>query len=528
MVPGLSDVQALLPRIPLGPHWTVKDRDTVDRDWARYYQRDQLLNVTGNKELLTLYKCSLRLMRCLPEDIISCRFDLAYDVDQKRALTRGQRPVWGAPFCRSLTALMVHPMWNGSTAPLAAAIQYAVIVDTNDNGPWDMEVRGHDSFLTELLKRKRLQPDRNAVELRRQLHKELSASELDKFGRNTGVDPSRWDALFRAIEKMAKSERLGKPPAPQAVRGTSEPFLVHHRHLELIEKGLDSMVHMGFPYFLPLDVYGRGIHGRRSAKDYPLAKDLPALREYSIICERERLAYKAKLAKAARGTLGNPPADGTQANSEVVNQTSKEPEVPNTQHRDELRVPHIQEDEGAGTPLQDEGIPETQYTLRGQKRQRPSETNPTSSDNPQKRARSENPLSPQKRAQNQLLLRTLSESPGGCVDIFDMDTAPTVSRRVNESPIGSAQTEGQDMELGKGDDAPQQSQLDDENNDASVRGNAGDENVASQIQHDDDDEITSPEADYNPRWYLSHSTHDADDNFFGYQERPAFRLPPLR
>jgi len=62
-------------------------------------------------------------MRCLPDYIISCRFDLEYDGRQNRIVAKGQWSlVWSSSFCRSLTALLVHPMWNRSAHLLAVAI----------------------------------------------------------------------------------------------------------------------------------------------------------------------------------------------------------------------------------------------------------------------------------------------------------------------------------------------------------------------------------------------------------------------
>ncbi len=46
---------------------------------------------------------------------------------------------------------------------------------------------------------------------------------------------------------------------------------------------------MGFPVFLPLDVYHHAINGRRAIIDYPNEGQLRDLRDYSILRERERM-----------------------------------------------------------------------------------------------------------------------------------------------------------------------------------------------------------------------------------------------
>jgi hypothetical protein len=272
-VKGLADVQRLLPRLPVDPNskWTDKDRRLVERRWDKHPRREKLLNVDGQKELLTLYKACLRLMHCLPEDIIGCRFNLEYDETKNRDLrAKGHSLVWSASFCKALAALLVHPMWDGSVAALALAIQYAVIVDTDDGGPLDTEVPEHDRFLARLLARKRKQPDTKVTELRQKLHDETSEPELDVFGRVLGTKVSLWDVLFQTLEDLAKSAAESTQPAPsKPLREPSGPFLVHRRHLDLLEKALDTMAHMGYGRFASLDVYNRAINGRRPPPGLP-------------------------------------------------------------------------------------------------------------------------------------------------------------------------------------------------------------------------------------------------------------------
>ncbi|KAH6631247.1 hypothetical protein F5144DRAFT_647669 [Chaetomium tenue] len=469
-ISGLSEVQRMLPRLRIGSTWTANDRDEVDRAWDKSAHREKLLDVAKNKEMLTLYKCCLRLMRCLPEDIISCRFDLEYDIDQNRALTRGQSLLWSGPFCQSLAALLVHPMWDGAVAPLAAATQYTVIVETKNDGPWAMEVPGFDTFLAELLRRKREQPDKNTAELRRQLHVEMAVPEKDIYGRITGICHSRWDILFQTIENLTVLDAEPSdqtPPLPRQTRGASEPFLVHRRHLELLTKALNSMTHMGFPMFMPLELMYRGISGRRSVRDYPQANQIVALREYSLLCERERVAYKAKLALAGQETNG-PAADEMETHGDLDTQPHGEPEIskiqasgePETQSHEETSVPvtqasESQSDEEPEVPVSQPGkgpetqtredptvpvtqaskkpetqapstsengeaythsrgktIPKTQYSTRGQKMKQPSEAESISPDTAQKRARNEVP-SGEGPPGNQLGLRPPTESSSG-------------------------------------------------------------------------------------------------------------------
>ena len=175
-IDGLAQVKRLLPRLALGYAWAARDRTLAARFWSKNPRRERFLNVGGNRDLLTLYKSCLRLMRCLPEDIISCQYDLDYDMSQNRQYNPHQGKqaslVWSVPFCKLLTALLVHPLWAGNVQLLALSIQYAVIVDTVDRqGPWgaNVKVPAWDGFLSSLLNIKRGSPQRSVVDIRQEL-----------------------------------------------------------------------------------------------------------------------------------------------------------------------------------------------------------------------------------------------------------------------------------------------------------------------------------------------------------------------
>ncbi len=309
---GLAEVREILPRLPVGPNWTAEQGAAVYRDWLAAPSRPRLLDVNGKKELLTLYKACLRLMRCLPEDIISCRFNLEYDLSQNRNLARGpQSLLWSSSFCTSLVALLVHPMWNCSVAALAVAIQYAVIVDTGDLRDLDAEVPGTDMFLRRLLDPGHQASTNGAVDARRELHRRMSGPLRDVYGRETGPRTSPWDVLFEAIENTVD------PRQPEDLRLRSGPFQVHSRHLEMVGKALDSVSHMGFPRQMPVNLYNRAIGGRRSTKDYPQQRDLRELRSYSILCERERLALKMVLDRKKRLATGDTDDSDSGADADI-------------------------------------------------------------------------------------------------------------------------------------------------------------------------------------------------------------------
>ncbi|KAL2174230.1 uncharacterized protein P884DRAFT_332299 [Thermothelomyces heterothallicus CBS 202.75] len=351
-ITGLSEVKTLLPRIPLGHDWTVKEKEMVEKDWKRTLGRTRPIKAAKHKELLTLYKACLRLMRCLPQDIIGCRHNLEYDMDQNRAMAKGQSRFWSGPFCRVLTSLLVHPMWHGAITALAAAIQYTVIVETDDDRHLGVDITESESdrFLSKLYRRLRRQPDTKIADLRQQLEEDLSEPQRDRFGLEirSMTETSHWNLLFRAIEAQvrASSDRSQRPSGSSQDR--SGPFLVHRRHLDILHRALDSLTHMGFPMFHTVDMYDRAIAGRRSPRNYPQLEDLRELYEYGLLCELERYAFVEKQKRAAADSSE---AEGLEAQESVEAMDQEESEG----------VLEPQLDDGPSTEPEPESEPEPVY-----------------------------------------------------------------------------------------------------------------------------------------------------------------------
>jgi hypothetical protein len=76
---GLEDAKRLLPRLPLGDRWTAKDRTLAEKAWKNCPSREKQLTITGNSNVLALYKASLCVLGCFPQQTIGRRFNLEYD-----------------------------------------------------------------------------------------------------------------------------------------------------------------------------------------------------------------------------------------------------------------------------------------------------------------------------------------------------------------------------------------------------------------------------------------------------------------
>ncbi|KAK4148453.1 hypothetical protein C8A00DRAFT_38977 [Chaetomidium leptoderma] len=413
---GLAEVQTMLPRLPIDEEWTVRDQRLVEKRWRNNPRRGRMLDVRGNKDNLTMYKSCLRLMRCFPEDIISCLHDLEYDCSQNRVLANGHRSlIWSASFCRSLTALLVHPLWGGCVHLLVMAIQYTVVVDTNKHGHWTgVTPPAWEGFLRHLARLKKKHPDRKVSDIRKELRD--STWGLDEDPESVGRSP--WDSLFETLEVLAeerhRNESEGGPASQWEYDGA---LLVHRRHLGQLERALNSTSHMGFPIFMSLELYNRGINGRRAVKDYPQERHLAALRDYAILREHERLYFFDRLETEANDFDGD---DG---------QVGDDVEVPETQSREDPHTGHAGPSQGGNGAVPDD-ISEPPRSVVGRKRSRSSDP----------RSAEDTSAHPPKRRRLSIIEGTPSPGPRrahhspSLPDYSDLASSPVLPRLPSESP----------------------------------------------------------------------------------------------
>jgi hypothetical protein len=128
----LDDVKSMIPLMRLSNKWTLADRTQAKQNWANDGVHENKLNTESNGGLLTLYRVCLTFFRCLPEDILSPERSLEYDFAQNQT----ERRVWVSQFCELLAKLLFYPMFRQDIDRLTTAIQYVVIIVTNDCRPW--------------------------------------------------------------------------------------------------------------------------------------------------------------------------------------------------------------------------------------------------------------------------------------------------------------------------------------------------------------------------------------------------------
>lgn len=103
--PSLHHVKRALPLLPTSETWTTTNRDEAAAKWQNHPLRQRLLDLKDKTEILTLYKSSLVVMSCFPEDIIGVDTRLEYDVSTNKAPPEGglRSILWSGRFCAELT-----------------------------------------------------------------------------------------------------------------------------------------------------------------------------------------------------------------------------------------------------------------------------------------------------------------------------------------------------------------------------------------------------------------------------------------
>ncbi|KAJ6782842.1 hypothetical protein PWT90_02841 [Aphanocladium album] len=132
--------------------WTTELEEQVRID-CEATKSDWELPLGRRRYYLKLYKSCLFHLRCTPFDIVGVRYNMVFQKDTRVTPDAETCQDFSQVFCDRLDQLIAHPAWNVGTPEarvdaLATAIQYAVILRTDDRRPWQTSVG--DDFLNEL------------------------------------------------------------------------------------------------------------------------------------------------------------------------------------------------------------------------------------------------------------------------------------------------------------------------------------------------------------------------------------------
>lgn len=263
--------------------WTAEQEEFLDQAKS---ENPKLAKMNQNHK--SLYKTVFRFMHCLPSDIVGPKTFLEFD----SSLAASNQ--WTMHFCTRLGELVPQPLFRGSPAKLALAIQWAVICRTDDRRKYRLSGCADDGFLqclTAVIAEKQ-DGTKTCVKLRKaavKLYREKYPGE--------GFEEPLWCQLFRHIEERTFPDG---EPLEKAQEGWDDPYLVHTEHLTTVYISLNQMQHLSLRMFTDSDTVHATAELSRRFNDRPLLLEAEKAWEAHLITWQQE--------KASRGIQLSPPS----------------------------------------------------------------------------------------------------------------------------------------------------------------------------------------------------------------------------
>lgn len=255
--------------------WTSEQEELLDQVRSEY---PKLL--TMNQKHKSLYKTVFRFMHCLPSDVIGPKTFLEFD----SSLAANNQ--WTMHFCERLGELAPQPLFRGSPAKLALAIQWAVICRTDDRRKYRLSGCADDGFLqclTTVIDEKQ-DGTETCVKLRRaalRLYRERYPEE--------GFAEPIWCQLLRHIEERTFPDG---EPVEEAPKNNQDPYLVHTEHLTTVYVSLNRMQHLSLRIFTDNDTVHTTAELSRRFNDRPLQPEAEKAWEAHLITWQQEKASR--------------------------------------------------------------------------------------------------------------------------------------------------------------------------------------------------------------------------------------------
>lgn len=226
------DVHPFVPQPPtIGSSWTREDEDLLVEDGAklrRHHKVDE-----SKTAYRSLWLVSFLILKCTPWDIAGVASNFVYKFGLQGLPSQFRGALWSEDFCRQLAILIPHSAWfctleHGSIQKLRTALQYTIMLRTNDQRPWFPECAG-DSFLEVFWSVSRAQKATgepvSILTLHRTVLRECKRRE---------VAVSTMSLLFRSLEAMIES------PEPPRVATEYDLYSLTLDDVKTLRKALDN------------------------------------------------------------------------------------------------------------------------------------------------------------------------------------------------------------------------------------------------------------------------------------------------
>ncbi|KAI8249423.1 hypothetical protein K4K58_010733 [Colletotrichum sp. SAR11_239] len=225
--------------------WTVSNEAKLDKRWMVNPLRKDLIDYKDSA-LPKLFRVMIRIFRITPFEFLSPKFLLQYAGSPGN---KSQR--WTTTFSQHIYRLIVHPLWDFDINLLKIAIQYAVILRTRDARTWKFIAPNNEHFF---------QTFKKVIQEFKGQHRPLAELHglVRKRLRERSIPTPPYSQFMRRLEKTVQVDNDIEEDVTDE-DGPLETYPVGNADLKNITDALDSMTHVGLPYFPSADVFCRYI-----------------------------------------------------------------------------------------------------------------------------------------------------------------------------------------------------------------------------------------------------------------------------
>lgn len=267
--------------------WTLADEAELAQWWTQEKLAWTSKEQDGYRQLWV--RCLLYL-HCTPYDVVGVEGNLSHQRGPRGPKgAAASASLWSREFCVELTDLVTHHAWRcgtegGAKRKLIMALQYAVILRTNDQRVWKIDELEYD-FLKDFKQVIQEQSKKGPVPIR-QLHKEARK----RFRRRTVRPLCSLSDVFSSLEKVVE---VSDQPLDTA---STQPFSLGRDDLANLAKALDRVISSdnGMALYIPTKVMASCVSLPSIRKGLPKYEELDRWHEVSIKDQRRRMKRRER------------------------------------------------------------------------------------------------------------------------------------------------------------------------------------------------------------------------------------------
>ncbi|KAK7426274.1 hypothetical protein QQZ08_007174 [Neonectria magnoliae] len=295
-------IHPAVPRPVFDQYWSQEDEDELSQDWAT--ERSKWEHPPSLEGVYrALWSLCLKFMSCTPFDIVGVKTGFAFTRQRVGRYSFGADScMFSMVFCCAMNPLVTHPIWDssvpgGAAKHLVMALQYAVILRTNDQRPWK-GIQPIGPFLHWF----KLVADRQ-VGLR-PIHEQHKEARRRMGDLAVALDPI--SRVFRALEKNIKG-------AKKPMEG-DHPYYIITQDLKDVAAALDEMLSLtGLPV-LPTNLAYATLTEPKVHSDPPSKKQFPVWQELAM---KDQVRWLRRQANIPETDVSE--ADGSETHVSQVN-----------------------------------------------------------------------------------------------------------------------------------------------------------------------------------------------------------------